>query len=168
MSFRWQCDSQGCFAKKKMFRFDLFSGCFAGKIAPTDVDFMAEVAGRFLLLEFKEGGADLQTGQRIALERLVSMGKGKVVVAVVRHDEDMRVMEVKRCQFSNGSRFEAWAPCNDDELKSRVKSWHDAAQAGRLKIVGRAACASPFGPLHELMFSVPGRATRPPAVARPP
>jgi hypothetical protein len=45
-----------------------------GKVAPTDVDFLLERNGNFLVMEFKPEGVPLGAGQRIALKALVRKG----------------------------------------------------------------------------------------------
>ena len=54
-----------------------------GKVAPSDVDFVLERHGRFLVIEFKPTDGYIGTGQRIMLKALEARG---MTVLVVRGD----------------------------------------------------------------------------------
>jgi len=45
-----------------------------GRVAPTDIDFLLETNGDFLVQEYKPAGVPVTKGQRIALKRLVRKG----------------------------------------------------------------------------------------------
>lgn len=45
-----------------------------GRVAPTDIDFLLERRGKFLIHEYKPKGMPVNKGQRIALTRLVQKG----------------------------------------------------------------------------------------------
>jgi len=60
-----------------------------GRVAPTDLDFVLEKNGCFLVLEFKGDGAPLPQGQRITLKTLVRKGFD---VWVVWSDDTKRVL----------------------------------------------------------------------------
>jgi hypothetical protein len=45
-----------------------------GRVAPTDIDFLLERRGKFLIHEYKPKGMPVNKGQRIALTRLVRKG----------------------------------------------------------------------------------------------
>ena len=66
------------------FDWDFLKQCWAGSIDPTDIDAMVERKGHFLLFETKDNGKKVPLGQKIALARLVDIGRGRITVLIVR------------------------------------------------------------------------------------
>jgi hypothetical protein len=58
----------------------MLSGCFGQSVAPTDVDGLVEINGRFLLLEWKGPRATVKRGQARMFDALVSLGVFTVIV----------------------------------------------------------------------------------------
>lgn len=66
-----------------------FTGLRFGTITPTDIDGLIEFEGRCcIFMEAKHGGAELPTGQRLALERNCDRWGSNGIVLVV-HNESM-------------------------------------------------------------------------------
>lgn len=53
------------------------------RIKPTDIDCLVERCGQILIIETKHPGTDIPDGQRIALETLISLGRGSICVMVL-------------------------------------------------------------------------------------
>lgn len=59
----------------------ILRGCFADtKIEPTDIDGLVERHGHFLLIEAKDTGVNVKTGQRITLEALHKTGLFTILI----------------------------------------------------------------------------------------
>lgn len=72
----------------------ILDGCFGNtKITPTDIDGCVERNGKFLILETKRPGADMPTGQEVALKRMVVNGFTVIVLwGKTSHPEEMMVL----------------------------------------------------------------------------
>lgn len=88
-----------------------------GKVAPTDLDFVLERRGRFLVLEFKPAGASLPLGQRLTLKQLVRAGMDVWVV----WGEDLDFIQVGAVDKRGDVPFVADMTVN--RLKRYVADW---------------------------------------------
>lgn len=121
---RWNCfdPDKGCY-RKLMPRLGVFDDCFPGKIGMSDVDGIVEVAGRFLLLEFKSNGAALKMGQRIMFERMTAGNSDPMKFTVIVVSGDPETMEVRTVQVFSGGKSGEPEPCSLEQLKERMKVW---------------------------------------------
>lgn len=70
------------FYKTPYHDFKQFTSCFGStKIMPTDIDFMVERNGCFLVMEFKPEGKIISLGQDIMLKKLSAVPNFSVVLA---------------------------------------------------------------------------------------
>ena len=69
---KWKCKDSGCYLKLVRPRIEVFADCFPRRINFTDIDFMVEIKGVFLMLEFKRAGP-LPRGQKWMLENLTRL-----------------------------------------------------------------------------------------------
>lgn len=127
-----------------------FSGLRFDKITPTDIDGFLEFGDRlFVIIEGKHAGSQLQTGQRLALERLVDAchcpPRRVAVCIVIDHvdaasdDVDYASCTVRTMRW-NGR----WVPPLQKDIKlrqavERLKAYSENMQRARLRVVKGAA-----------------------------
>jgi hypothetical protein len=116
---RWNCEKQGCFNKKKRPKIEVFADCFPGRISFGDVDGIVEIAGRFLMLEWKPGTGPISRGQSIMYEKITRDKKWMVIVVA----GDAEAMEIEAASCFKGGRFFEWQHCTLDGLKELIKDW---------------------------------------------
>lgn len=129
---RWNCEKSGCYNQTLRPRIEEFAECFPRRIGMSDVDGIVEIAGRFLLLEWKSAGGAVTTGQRIMFERMTSgnMDPHKFTVIVVSgHPREMQVESVQVFSAGKAGPVEA---CDLSNLKERIRAW--VARAERAKV----------------------------------
>ena len=122
---RYNCDTQGCFNKKRRPKIEVFAECLPEKIAFTDIDAACEINGNQLWLEFKSFEGEISRGQHLFFIRQVSVeGKKNAVFVVVGDAESMDIQSVKI--YSNRDCGDFFA-CDLNTLKSHIKNWADVA-----------------------------------------
>lgn len=132
---RWKCEERGCFNVKKRPKIEVFADCLPGRIAFSDVDATVEVNGRFLFLEFKEGEPrELQTGQRIYLQRLTLLHRNIQAAIVSANSETMEIAFIRAIRLGQ---FGPVEKCDLAALRARIRSW--AVRASALPTVRIAA-----------------------------
>ena len=125
---RWDCEKQGCFNKKRRPKIEQFAECLPGKIAFSDVDGIAEVNGRALVLEWKAQPTDIPTGQRIMWQRLTKTGILSVL-CIAGDAETMDVTDTRYCHL--GAWDKAWKTDNIQGVKDSIKRWVACARERR-------------------------------------
>lgn len=103
-------------------------------ITPSDIDFVYECGGHFLLCEMKTTDANIPRGQTLMLERLLSRLTDRSVLAVVRHAPMDRVVVP-----TDVDSFETWrwvdggvlkrGPWKGEDFATWVARWFDHADA---------------------------------------
>lgn len=126
--FRWNCDSDGCFNKKKRLNFAHFYDCLPGKISFMDIDGMTEINGNVLLLEAKEPDTELARAQRIAFQNITSGGLYTVFIIW----GDTYNMDIKKCQRVSNGVFGPINDCDYEGLRSAIRAWGQKAFRQRL------------------------------------
>ena len=115
----WDCDTQGCFNRKKRPKIELFADCFPRNISPGDVDARVEYEGFFWELEWKGNGAGLKYAQKRTFQE-VTRQRGNAVFVV---EGDAETMDVKRwCIFWMARQGKGESGGLED-LKERVRAW---------------------------------------------
>lgn len=123
-----------------------FSGLRFGSITPTDIDGFMDFGDRlFVVLEGKHAGSRLQTGQRMALERLVDAchcPPRRVAVALILDhteaaDEDVNFGASIVCAIRWNGR---WVPQQHKQITcrtavERLKAYSENMQRARLRVV---------------------------------
>lgn len=127
---RWNCTDKGCYNETLRPRIEEFAVCLPGKIAFSDVDGIVEVAGKFLMLEWKAKGGAITTGQRIMFERLTALSRKITVIVVCGHPREMRIDTV---QVFLGGKSGPVEPSTLEQLKARIFAWADRAQQSRIR-----------------------------------
>jgi hypothetical protein len=125
---KWDCEQKGCFNTLMRLKFAAFSECFPGKINFTDVDGIVEIAGRGLVLEWKERPLAVAAGQRILWSRL-TRDKTLAVIVVAGSAADMTVTHT--AAFWAGM-WRNWQPSNLHGLKRDIRKWVSWAQSNPL------------------------------------
>lgn len=85
-----------------------FEGLTIGNKTGSDVDYLYEDKGHFLIAELKEEGKELPTGQRLLIENLVTKNTYPFSVGLVLwHEPELNKIYIKDCDihkmFVNGS-----------------------------------------------------------------
>lgn len=89
-----------------------------------DVDFVLEKNGRFLVMEFKEGGAPVHLGQRITLKEMVKTGIFEVWV--VWELSDGKHVEVG--SLNKRGTVDFVEKMSKQKLLSKALGWYKEAQ----------------------------------------
>jgi len=126
---RWKCDIDGCFNKMKRPKIEVFYDCFPGRINFGDVDGIVEIAGRALILEWKEHGIELPTGQRIMYKRLSShiVNESSLITVAIVHGQPT-TMEVYGYSFFSRGLQEDYVHGTLEDLKDRFCRWAKFAE----------------------------------------
>jgi hypothetical protein len=105
-----------------------------------DVDGMVEIGGHFLFIEVKAAGAKYPTAQRIAYERLVQLGRGRVTVIYLYGDyETNQVVEWERIGYTvKNEMFIKKYQGNNDDFLALVSRWNEYARARTVPKLRRA------------------------------
>ena len=131
---RWKCDEKGCY-RQLMPRLGVFDECFDGRIGMSDVDGIVEIAGSFLIMEWKAPGGAVSTGQRIMFERLTALSRKLTVILVHGNPADMSVTAVRVFHSGAAGSVER---CDIRELKARIFAWAERAKMARVRPSMRA------------------------------
>jgi len=123
---KWDCEKQGCFNKKKRPKIEVFCGCFPRKINFGDVDGLVELNGRGLLLEWKDNGGIIPTGQKIAYEKLSTTGILTTVVVIGNPE----TMECRKYRICFKGKWHEYKDADLDSVKSVIKKWCKWAEKG--------------------------------------
>lgn len=130
---RWNCREKGKCFRSLCPKLGAFDDCFPGRIGMSDVDGIVEIAGRFLLLEWKSEGGRLTTGQRIMFERLTGGNSNPMKFTVILISGDPETMTIESLQVFTNGKAGPVEPCSLDELKSRVRAWSDRASQAKIR-----------------------------------
>ena len=114
-----------------VFDWDFLLPAFKGtKIEPMDIDAVVERKGKFLIFETKEPGKEISTGQRITLERLVLLGRGRIVVFVVYGKTPQQIASMEVWKYfqteggdQGGCRITQYAPCDAAYVLEHTTNW---------------------------------------------
>ena len=115
---RWDCQTQGCFNRKKRPKIEMFADCLPGRIAFSDVDAVAEICGNLLFLEWKDHQG-LGTGQRILFERITALCPATVMII----EGDAEHMTVDSVRLAWRGKL---GPCESADLESvrkAIRKW---------------------------------------------
>lgn len=123
-----------------------FSGLRFGNITPTDIDGFMDFGDRlFVILEGKHHGSQIQTGQRVALERLVDAchcPPRRVAVALILdhvetpdQDVDFGACLVRSMRWNGRWEPQAHKGVNCRHAIDRLKAYADNMQKARLRLV---------------------------------
>lgn len=102
---------------------------FAGtKIEPMDFDAVTERYGRFLIFETKAPGVKIKTGQRITLENIVLLGRGKVIVIILYGKTEFEIQGGEQWYYSNEDGRPMCikreiSDCNADKIVRMTEAW---------------------------------------------
>jgi hypothetical protein len=111
-----------------IFDWDFLLPAFAGtRIQPTDIDGMVERYGRFLLFETKQPGKHLEQGQVIALENLILLGKGRIMLMILygKNPDEIHNMEI--WLYSNDKVMKIERECTAEIVVEHVRGWFNKA-----------------------------------------
>lgn len=123
----WDCSTSGCFNKKLRPKIEVFAECFPGRINFGDVDGLVEINGFFALLEWKNPGGKIRTGQRISFEHHTRQRKGNVVFVAEGNAETMTVQ--RYCCFYRGHQS-TWRVSDLAGLKGSIRKWAGQCRLG--------------------------------------
>jgi len=108
-------------------------------ITPSDIDYITECGGHFLVCEMKTGETEMKYGQRLMLERLLACLSSKSRVVIVRHPSVERVVIPEHVVS-----FETWrwfdgavmkgGPYPGEDFAAWYERWHAQADALDLRV----------------------------------
>ncbi len=128
---RWNCETKGCFNKKRRPKIEEFAECLPGRIAFSDVDAIVEVNDHFLWLEWKSYEGPLPTGQRIMFERMTHGEEGRFSVLVIVGNAE--TMQVEASAWVLHGKVGARQPSDLEDVKERIRRWAQwALRRGRV------------------------------------
>ena len=94
-ALRWDCTKKGCHNVKGRPKLLAFSDCFPGRISPSDIDFVVEINGHFLFVEWKGVNVPVSIAQEI-LHKNLTRESSRIVSVVVEGDpETMAVSSIR-------------------------------------------------------------------------
>ena len=116
------------------FSWDFLAPIFKGsKIQLTDIDAVVERRDNFLFFETKNVGVPIPSGQRILLERLVQLGKGKITIFVLYGKTADTITGMERWIWNTYTKTvtKEGGECDSDYVLKMVDGWFKIA-CGRL------------------------------------
>lgn len=100
----------------------ILDGCFGEtRIKPTDIDGCVERNGHALILETKQPGANIPTGQKIMFSNMAKTGFASVIVIWGDTNSPQEMM------LFHGETIEDRRPVTLDGLRERVSKWFEWA-----------------------------------------
>jgi len=121
---QWNCETRGCFNIKKRPKIERFADCLPRRLAFSDVDGLAEVAGNYLYLEWKEH-TSLSSGQAILFRRLTTTCPAAVLIV----EGDAEHMTVDSIRLVWQGTIHEPEPATLDELRASIRHWAAWAEA---------------------------------------
>lgn len=116
---RYDCETSGCFNKKRRPKIEVFADCFPGKISFGDVDAEVEINGYSLRLEWKSYAGDLPKGQTIMFSNKTHYGIDTVICVC----GDAETMDITHYGMFFRGKWHNWHPATLDELKAKIDGW---------------------------------------------
>lgn len=107
----------GCFNVRHRLDFSQWYDCLPGRISFSDIDAITEVAGNFLILEWKSNVGELPTGQRIMFERMTRSSPFTVICAAGEKSKPVSA------QLFWKGKSQEWQTTTAADLKARIKRW---------------------------------------------
>lgn len=103
------------------------------KITPTDIDGLVERFGHILIFETKPPDKEVPPGQRIALERLVALGRGNIRVIVLYGKTPLTIVGCDEWYYARGQLCKTGKrECDHNYVFRRVKAWFEEANNNEL------------------------------------
>jgi len=108
-----------------VFDWDFLLPAFEGtKIQPMDIDAVVERHGRILMIETKSPNKEIPQGQKITLEALLALGKGKIHIMIIYGKTPDTIVEIEEWHFRNGKIIKGQRRgCDSDFVLQRVTDW---------------------------------------------
>lgn len=111
-----------------IFDWDFLLPAFAGtKIEPTDIDAVVERFGRFLIFETKEPDKGIPDGQRIMLENLIKLGRGKIHVIILYGKTQASICRIEDWRYHKGQVIKEPKDCDATYVLEGTKKWFQGA-----------------------------------------
>jgi len=119
-----------------VFDWDFLIPAFVGtKIEPTDIDAMVERHRRILLFETKEPSRQIPQGQVIALEALLTIGKGNIYLMILYGKTDDTIVGMDEWYYKNGAiKQRGFHQCDCGYVVERVSKWFNWANSKPRKV----------------------------------
>lgn len=119
----WNCRNDGCHLETCRPPIEQLCKKFPRGITPTDIDYLTEMNGNFLFVEWKPRPLSLKYGQRRALQML-SLLPEFTVLLVAGQANTLGVTHI--ADIMNGS-IGPWKDSTRQDLERRFKEWADWA-----------------------------------------
>jgi hypothetical protein len=107
-----------------LFDWDFIIPAFAPtKIEPMDIDGVVERKGNFLIFETKHEGKDIPLGQKITLENLLKLGRGKITIFVLYGKDNNSIVGMEEWVYSNRKVIKHTTQCDGNYIYAMTKAW---------------------------------------------
>ena len=104
----------------------ILDGCFGEtNIKPTDIDGLVERNGKFLILETKQPGAQIPTGQHIMFRNFIKR-QGDAVLVIWGKKNEPEAAQLYSGQFPDGKYIKS---ITSESLRKFVATWFAKAEA---------------------------------------
>jgi hypothetical protein len=115
----YNCETQGCFNKKRRPKIEDFCTCFPGKISFGDIDGVVEINGYTLMLEWKGNDQPIPKGQATMHRKTTFYGNNSVICI----HGDPETMAVWHVGYFHLGRWTDWHEQTLPGAKEAVSSW---------------------------------------------
>lgn len=116
-AMQYSCQTSGCFNEVHRLDFGQWYDAIPGKSSFSDIDAITEVAGNFLVVEWKSRPGPLPTGQHIMFQRMTKSGQFSVLCAA-----GPKNLPQFNCVYWRG-KASAWTQTTPDAFYNRILSW---------------------------------------------
>ena len=108
-----------------LFDWDFLLSVFEGtNIQPMDIDAIIERKGKILIFETKDNGKDIPLGQRILLEQIIKIGRGKIHLIIIYGKTPEAITGMDEWYYSqNGVSKSGIRVVKAREVLARVSKW---------------------------------------------
>lgn len=120
---QYDCKSKGCFNEVHRLDFSQYYDALPGKISFSDLDGITEVAGNFLVLEWKSHAGELPVGQKLMFERMTRSNAFSVICAAGEKNSPVQA------GLYHDGRWSGWRETDAGELFECVGLWSKWALA---------------------------------------
>jgi hypothetical protein len=119
MSFRHNCEYDGCYIKEQTPDWGFLDNSFSGKIRVSDIDGVVEANGHLLILEWKGNGVPATTGQEIMFKNITKINN--IIVFLINGDAKNTIATHLKIYSDGGITFDK--EISNEVLQSYCTKW---------------------------------------------
>jgi len=109
---------------------DFLKGAFGPTIMPMDIDALVERRGHFVIFETKKTGVEIPQGQKIALGKLIELGRGHITLIVVFGKSVTESFHVVKLNATGGFHNAPYPEGTNKKLWDFCHAWYEEVEAG--------------------------------------